>query len=41
MGFGTAINLGAGLGAGPRDSSMVVGAERTRIRIGIVRACSS
>ena len=37
MGVGTAIYLGAGLGAGPRDSLMVVGAERTRIRIGIVR----
>ena len=38
MGIGTAVYLGAALGAGPRDSLMVVGAERTRIRIGIVRA---
>jgi uncharacterized membrane protein YczE len=38
MGVGTALYLGAGLGAGPRDSLMVVGARRTRFRIGIVRA---
>ena len=37
MGVGTSIYLGAGLGAGPRDSLMVVGAERTRFRIGVVR----
>ncbi len=37
MGIGTAVYLGAGLGAGPRDSLMVVGAERTRTRIGVVR----
>jgi len=37
MGIGTAIYLGAGLGAGPRDSLMVVGAERTGLRIGVVR----
>ena len=38
MGVGTALYLGAGLGAGPRDSLMVVGAQRTRFRIGVVRA---
>jgi len=37
MGVGTGIYLGAGLGAGPRDSLMVVAAERTRFRIGVVR----
>lgn len=38
MGFGTGLYIGAGLGAGPRDSLMVVGAARTRFRIGAVRA---
>jgi len=38
MGVGTALYLGAGLGAGPRDSLMVVGAQRTRFRLGAVRA---
>ncbi len=38
MGVGTAFYLGAGLGAGPRDSLMVVGARRTRFRLGVVRA---
>ena len=37
MGAGSGLYLGAGLGAGPRDSLMVVGAERTRFRIGVVR----
>ena len=37
MGIGTALYLGAGLGAGPRDSLMVVGAQRTRFRICVVR----
>ena len=37
MGVGTALYIGAGLGAGPRDSLMVVGAARTRVRLGIVR----
>ena len=37
MGVGTALYLGAGLGAGPRDSLMMVGAQRTRFRIGVVR----
>ena len=38
MGVGTALYLGAGLGAGPRDSLMVVGSQRTRFRLGVVRA---
>lgn len=38
MGAGTGLYLGADLGAGPRDSLMVVGARRTRFRIGAVRA---
>lgn len=38
MGVGTALYLGAGLGAGPRDSLMVVGAQRTGFRLGVVRA---
>jgi len=37
MGAGTGLYIGAGLGAGPRDSLMVVGAQRTRFRIGVVR----
>jgi uncharacterized protein len=38
MGAGSGLYLGADLGAGPRDSLMVVGARRTRFRIGAVRA---
>jgi uncharacterized protein len=38
MGAGTALYVSAGLGAGPRDSLMLVGARRTRFRIGAVRA---
>lgn len=38
MGLGTGLYLGADLGAGPRDSLMVVGARRTPFRIGVVRA---
>jgi uncharacterized membrane protein YczE len=38
MGAGSGFYLGAGLGAGPRDSLMVVGAARTSFRIGVVRA---
>jgi uncharacterized membrane protein YczE len=38
MGVGTGLYLGANLGAGPRDSLMVVGARRTPFRIGVVRA---
>lgn len=37
IGAGTALYIGAGLGAGPRDSLMVIGAQRTRFRIGVVR----
>ena len=38
IGIGSALSLGAWLGAGPRDSLMVVGGERTGLRLGIVRA---
>jgi uncharacterized protein len=38
MGLGSGFYLGADFGAGPRDSLMVVGARRTRFRIGGVRA---
>ena len=38
MAVGTALYLGAGFGAGPRDSLMVVGAERLGARVGLVRA---
>lgn len=38
MGVGTGLYLGANLGAGPRDSLMIVGARRTPFRIGVVRA---
>ena len=38
IGIASALYLGAALGAGPRDSLMVVGAQRTHIRIGVVRA---
>ena len=38
IGAGSGFYLGAQLGAGPRDSLMVVGAERTPLRIGLVRA---
>jgi uncharacterized membrane protein YczE len=38
MGVGTGLYLGADLGAGPRDSLMVVGARRTPFRLGVVRA---
>jgi uncharacterized protein len=37
MGVGSGLYLGAALGAGPRDSLMVVGAARTPFRIGLVR----
>jgi uncharacterized membrane protein YczE len=37
MGAGTALYLSAGFGAGPRDSLMVVGAERLGVRVGLVR----
>jgi uncharacterized membrane protein YczE len=38
FGIGTAFYIGANLGAGPRDSLMLVGSRRTGIRIGAVRA---
>jgi uncharacterized membrane protein YczE len=38
IGLGSAFYIGAALGAGPRDSLMLVLAARTRTRIGIVRA---
>jgi uncharacterized membrane protein YczE len=38
IGVGSALYLGAWLGAGPRDSLMVVGGERTGLRLGVVRA---
>jgi uncharacterized protein len=38
VGVATAFYIGARFGAGPRDSLMLVGARRTRFRVGIVRA---
>jgi len=38
FGVGTAFYIGANLGAGPRDSLMLVGSRRTDIRVGAVRA---
>jgi uncharacterized protein len=38
IGIGSALYLGAWLGAGPRDSLMVVGSERTGLRLGTARA---
>ena len=38
IGAGSALYLGAWLGTGPRDSLMVVGGERTGLRLGVVRA---
>ena len=37
MGLGSGFYIGADLGAGPRDSLMLVGSRRTSVRIGIVR----
>jgi uncharacterized protein len=37
-GVGSALYLAAALGAGPRDSMMVVGSKRTGVRIAVVRA---
>ena len=37
IGPATAFYIGADLGAGPRDTLMLVGARRTRFRLGIVR----
>jgi uncharacterized protein len=38
IGWGTALYVGAGLGAGPRDSLMLVAARRAGVRIGVARA---
>jgi uncharacterized membrane protein YczE len=38
VGVGSGFYLGAGMGAGPRDSLMLVGSRRTGVRIGVVRA---
>jgi len=38
FGVGSAFYIGAALGAGPRDSLMLVGSLRTGARIGVVRA---
>jgi uncharacterized membrane protein YczE len=38
IGVATAFYIGARFGAGPRDSLMLVGAQRTRFRVGVVRA---
>ena len=38
FGVGTAFYIGANLGAGPRDSLMLVGSRRTGVRIGVTRA---
>jgi uncharacterized membrane protein YczE len=38
IGLGTGLYVGAALGAGPRDSLMLVLARRTGVRIGVVRA---
>ena len=38
IGPATAFYIGADLGAGPRDTLMLVGARRTRFRVGVVRA---
>ncbi len=35
---GSAFYIGADLGAGPRDTLMLVGARRTGVRVGLVRA---
>ncbi len=38
FGIGSALYIGAAFGAGPRDSLMLVGAFRSHVRIGVVRA---
>ncbi len=38
IGVATALYIGAALGAGPRDSLMIAGVQRTRARVGVVRA---
>jgi uncharacterized protein len=37
FGVGSALYIGAAMGAGPRDSLMLVGAHRARVRIGLSR----
>ena len=37
FGVGTALYIGAGLGAGPRDSLMLIGSRRTGLRIAVIR----
>jgi len=37
IGMGTAFYIGAGMGAGPRDSLMLVSSRRSGIRIGVAR----
>lgn len=38
IGIGTAFYVGAGMGAGPRDSLMLVTSRRSGVRIGVTRA---
>ena len=38
IGIGTGFYIGAGMGAGPRDSLMLVTARRLNVRIGVTRA---
>ena len=38
IGPATALYIGADLGAGPRDSLMLVGSRRTGVRVGVLRA---
>jgi uncharacterized protein len=38
IGIGSGFYIGAGMGAGPRDSLMLVSSARTGVRIGVVRA---
>ena len=38
VGLGSALYIGANLGAGPRDSLMVLAASKLRVRVGIARA---
>ena len=38
IGLGTGFYLGAGMGAGPRDSLMLVVAHRAHVRVGVSRA---
>jgi uncharacterized membrane protein YczE len=38
IGVGTGLYIGAGMGAGPRDSLMLVSSRRTGVRVGVTRA---